>query len=332
MHRRVILILCSIITILSQDIAYAATCDDVRELIGKERLDSGTVKQQVDLKNSIGVEIGELEGEMTSETFDSAYTLYQNLAEEKKNKAETVSLLMQEDFFAPDIIEDAIEVQQLHTQMANNFMVTDDTVDLQATYNRLVEILGDKEKYINDSYDLGSLVADWPVSNVDSHSILKAFGERIYIYPEGETTEEVEVKDTAEWGDDFGMAVIRDYTPSESITLKATGGKMLLNTFNGVVIKSDKDKESNLSEIRIQSGKGLVISYRGKFQTLPKLGARVNQGMALTALATDEIYITAYLDGEPVNPAYFYGRVGKDANNARINYLLESENAVNLID
>ena len=319
-------------TLFLCNISYGATCDDLRELVGMERLDSGDFKEQIDLKNSIGAELRNLNIDSLAESqnMDSVFRLYDDLLEDKTKKEDDLSLLLTEDFFAPDIIEDAVEIARINSQLNNAFVAQGGSLDLQATYNKLVDSVSEKEKYANDSYDIGSLDAGWPINPSESYNLAQGFGERIYIYTDEEEPTE-EVKQYAEFEDEPVFAQYREYTQSDSIVIDVKNGDNLINILNGVIISSNRDPSTDIVEVKVQSGKGIIVTYTGKFNNVPKLGSRVIQGNQLATLKDGSVKISVYLDETPINPAYLLGNMGKLANNNRIITLLESENEVNLL-
>ena len=322
-----------IMMLLSSISSYAATCDDVRLLVGREALDGESFQEKLKLRNQLGTELGKID--RTSENYnahlDESYYTYESLRGRKEVTVERISILMQTDSYAPDMFEDIEELIEIDNRISNTFVLNPEAeVDLELTYTNLSEEVDKLEKNTNDKYNIGNLDNYWPV---DSHykKLKRAYGERIYIEDDSLQTMP-EYTEHATWNENMKMYYNYEFNHSDSILIEAIPGQHVFNRFNGIVTESSQT--DGISTIRVQSGKGLELVYRGKFNSMPNLGQRVTQNTILASVGinSDTIEIKALLDDTTINPCILFGSYGKEANNLRINSSFEPENYKNLIE
>lgn len=269
-------------------VSYAATCDDVRQLYGKNALDTEEYHDYVSYVDTLGDLSSKRDNSLSiinaQERKDKLYAKFDSLLNEKSDAVNKLLMGMQSGEDALSLIGETKNIIDLDiTLKAYNLEQEDFNLENSAeTYNKLNSAIGNNRIYLFDSYDIGELGGNksWPLSRANNF-VLKG-----YKSPGSEN----------------------------GVYLSANKSENVYAIYSGIVTKIEhSDVYGNWMEV--QSGKGLSISYSFISSPLVNIGDEVLQGESIANIKNDSLYIEAILDSEYINPMLLLGDMGIKENN-----------------
>lgn len=275
------------ICVLSSNIAYADTCDDIRQLYGLSPKDTNEYHDFIEYVDLLGELNKKQENSVelikAQDKYDELYQKYENLNSEKSNYITKISTLMKSSNNVLEIIGEVKGLKSVNTSLSSlNLNQEDFTYELNTDkYDSLNAKIGNDRAYINDRYDIGEVGKLWPVAVSSNKKVLKAFGSP---------------------GSENG------------VYLNASDANRVISLFTGIVTKVEHS-ETYGDWVEIQSGKGISVSYSFLDNIKVKVGQKVNIGDIISSIDNKELYVEMILDGKYVNPMLIMGRDGIEANN-----------------
>ncbi|MDF2905369.1 MAG: Peptidase family [Herbinix sp.] len=272
-------------------IAYAATTDDLRVVIGERRVTDETLIS--DLKALI---------------YKYRQTQYRNelieLLKEKGNLGyeDTFNRLIKEKEDRQDRLEECFSsnkpVDEVITKLSEVYANLSELGALKRPDTYILEVLEDddqKRAYeyarsvmscMEDDYDLGEIGEGLKPPTLDRFHLDKAFGQYREVLGEVSYLE----------NDGVDLQVIKDNT-------------MVVSQFNGII--TDIHKKGKKYSITIAHGPALKTIYRYLKKVQVKEGEEVKQYDVLGIAASDNIHFKVILNTISINPLFLYGGAGE---------------------
>lgn len=288
----------------------AATLDDLRELLGDERLESKyTEKQREEI----------IEKYKSIEDNNRLYSLYEPEIVEESNKkvleekAKIEKLITQKEqelteaFNSTKTPEEIISIRSSLSNLEfqkNSIRDTHDIMDIkyientvEEEYKNVLSVIDELETY----QDLGEIGSHLASPLIDSFVITSPFGYRVH-------------------------PITGEFDMHNGIDISGEVGKPVYAQWNGVVSRVYETTTGGLS-IEIDHGNNTLTRYLHLKRQMVQVGQPVDQytqigEVGMTGATTGpHLHFEVLIDGEHVNPIYFYGKLGAKMLN---NYIMES--------
>lgn len=274
-----------------------STCDDLRELVGRNRLTSESYRKQLLNMYSLyrAIEKGSLTVELIENTqksivqsqnkYDKQYDKYVKQYEQDFTNCESLSIINSD-------IDNINSVKGKTTSAGTIKSVSSITKENSkrileensSEFKKMLSIVNS----IGDNYDIGSIGSSSEFFIETPFNLIYPFG-KIYIDSGG-----------------------KKYVENKNIVV---GGKRytskIKSAFNGEVVDKKKN-ENGLYDISIKSGKSLVVNYRNIAHCRVRNGDGVVQYQEIGSLSGYKTTVEFLLDTEPVNPLVCFGQYGKE--------------------
>lgn len=274
----------------------ASTCDDLRGLVGRNRLTSSSYRKQ--LLNMYSLYRAIEKGSLTVELIENAQkSIVETQSKYDKQYIEYVDKY--ENDFKQCASLDTINDDISNINSVKGKTTSSDTIKSVSsiTKENSSKILRENSKEfqkmlsivnsIGDNYDIGSIGSSGVFFIKAPFKLVYPFG-KIFISSRGK-----------KYIDCKSIVVAGQHQASE-----------IGSAFNGEVIDSKKGKDG-LYSVSIKSGQSLVVNYKGVSDCKVKKGDKVVQNEAIGSLSANMTYIEFLLDTEPVNPLVCFGSYGK---------------------
>lgn len=293
------LVILQLVSLFSTNI-FAYTVDDIRDLVGKERVDDTFTQYEIDV---VIQQYEQIEREnLIVEMFDIGKEIDINseLIEEYNRLEGELQLAIDElanNFeggkpFA-DVLASKSKVESiLHRIDALRDIGFDVEVEyIPNVWTEKYEEVQEVVKQMNSFYDIGSVGEEMNVPYIGLFEIYSPFGPRLNKF----TYDSVEVHNGIDFDIPIGTTVIAQWSGVVSkIYTTENGGKM----------------------VEISHGENLKTVYGHLGNIIVSVGDRVNQydGIGMTGktgkMAQPHLHFEVILDGEYINPIYLYGTKG----------------------
>ena len=281
---------------------YAYTVDDVRDLLGQERVDDtfteaeiATIVEQYEKieKANLYLKLFEIGKEIDINS--DLEKKYQELEEKLLVAHENLALSFQGGKSISNVLKDKSKLESLLYEISS---LRDIGYDIEVEY--IPNIWEEKYKKVqnmvatlNEQYDIGDVGEGMKSPAYNSFSILSPYGFRLN-----------ENKDSL--------------IMHNGIDIIVPIGTMVISQWNGIVSKI-YESETMGKTIEISHGNNLKTVYSNLSEIKVAVGQRVKQ-YDVIALSGDtgkvnqgQLHFTVYLDGETINPIYLYGSMGLHA-------------------
>lgn len=280
--------------ILTAHTVYAVNSDDIRRLVGKPEIDTVETHDYLDYANSVlngesketlkGTLIGRVKGLSQKEE-----QLYADL----KGTAKSGELLSSRVSQIAEFIGVSSNLEK-YTKVIHLWNNSDSEKELDWYFENENIIASKNEiEYMdtltNDTFDIGGIgiKSQYPIKD---SSLLVTGGFN-------GTREDESIK-----GAYFHSVQEPELQAVQSLT-------------NGIVTEINSDEYWG-NWLKVQSGKGVSVSYSLLKNVLVKVGDTVKQGSILSkGTRNGEVYVETKLDGDYINPCVFLGAKGEEAHN-----------------
>lgn len=291
---KIVIVTCMLLSIINYGRkAKAATVDDLREIIGEQRLTEDT-----------------LISEVKAIIYKFRQTQYRNelirLLKEKGNYE-------YEDTFYSLMRQKDESLANLEAAFTSNKPVNMIITSLGEVYSVLADLgaLKKPNTYILDEFDEGEQAAAYEYAQ----SILSCIGDNFIIGTVGEGLKPPTYNNfhlNKAYGKYAEVLDKIEYKENDGIELKVYSNETaIVSQFNGVV--KDIQKKKKGYSITISHGPALLTTYSYFKKVLVKEGDKVKQYDAIGHAATDTIHFKVILNTIPINPLFLYGGAGERA-------------------
>ncbi len=283
--------------------AQASTVNDVRELLGRQRLEPEMLAEEIkDLTrqyliaelNNVAAEMFDLGEEIKLES--NNYVEQMELSQEIESKSDK----FYEAFISNEAIHKVLELKtELDSTMSkvNQYRKEGYNIDVEFVPNRWTDIYKEVQKKVeeyDDSFDIGVVGGEMKSAVENRLEVSSPFGTR--------------------W-DPIDKDRIAMH---KGLDLNADMRQNILAQWNGIVINVYESKGYGKT-VEIQHGKGLMTRYAHLDEQLVKIGDVVKQydiiGLAgSTGRSTGpHLHLEVYVDDIIANPIMLYGKKGMEA-------------------
>ena len=279
---------------------FAYTVDDLRDMVGKNRLDGDYTQSEIDIIinqyqqiERANSKVALFEGLMKPEEREKLREEYNNLQKDFDLATEELSRTFQSGKPLKDVLSCKSNLENIITKMVR-FQDRGFNVEIEyipnvweEEYNKVQNILQKVEK---DKYEIGDLGDSLEAPLETGIYLTSIFGMRLNPISK----------------DSLSM--------HNGIDLFAEEGTNVYSLWNGVV-SNVYNSESNGLTIEISHGPNMKSYYSHLSQSLVKIGSKINKGdkIALTGHSNENktyLHFGVYLDGEYVNPLMLFGDKG----------------------
>lgn len=311
-YRKVLTVSSLLLLTLTPNIqANAATLDDLKELLGDERLEEKyTVEERTDI----------IEKYKKIEKNNRLYNLYERETVESSNKkvleekAKFQKLISAKEkelnnaFNSEKTPDEIIAIRSALNSLEyqkDSIRGTHDVLDIKFIENNIAEEYKNVIKVVDEleSYqDLGEVGSHLASPLVDSFMLTSPYGYRVH-------------------------PVTGEFSMHEGIDIAGAVGKPVYAQWNGVVSRVYSTDTGGLS-IEIDHGTGSFTRYLHLSKQLVKEGQQVDQYTQIGAVGATgrvtgpHLHFEVLMGGKQVNPIYFYGKNGAKMLN---NYIMTTD-------
>lgn len=300
-------------------VVYGYTNDDIRELVGEQRLDNQDyIKKLQDVIKirDRAVEIGNMADAINE--ISSNNTAYEKISDINKEISELNSRLveLENNLAKPnDILGVIKQIEALDSEKSKlDVLIIDTEIDVDDTkYEEEYNYAMNKMQYVNDEFDLGNIATDTP----------NPYGSaKLSLYEP--------------YGDIRNLYNLDEIYHNNGIYIKKPGDKNdtslehIRSIFSGVVIGIVENDPTWGSYITVKHGKGLETSYSFLNKVNVIVGQEIKQGHIIGESNNEYIYLEVKLDNHYIDPIYLFGKQGIAAYNDWIS--VNNERAESKID